>query len=498
MACIDAGHSFGSAISCSVPETVPGGLNISLKHGDKVLKQLRKYGWNLTDTRIQKLGDGRMSVPLNRLGERQILNYLDIIKNNPALSNTISDFLFHDLRDGIITYESDSDYRTEKDKYIHRSGSSDSDSVTFIELFAGIGGFRLGLEPIGGQCVFSCDIYSSARKVYESHFLDRPEKNIVQLDGSMIPPYDILTGGFPCQSFSNSGKKEGFDDLKTGGCFFELLRIIRSTRPKCIFLENVMGLVFGANGAWFKTVIKELEKSGYCVYWKIYDSLAHVPQKRERVYFVGFRNDLKHEFTWPSPDTSDGLPSLRDIIQPLEEFEALLETPRDDQTDLMLTKRQWEVLQKTPSFLESRSRIVNFEYPARCIVASYRNNWKHQSQLVFQTEERPRFFTPREVARIMGFPDSFPVSHPGIYSLLGNAVIPPVITMIGKAIFETLHNATQSEPNVNGELDGPRASSEESINDFMAEYIRKSRLWSKKNKKLDEYCGRESEEYRRM
>merc|ERR1719483_1013099 len=240
---------------------------------------------------------------------------------------------------------------------------------------------------------------------------------------------------------------------------------------------------------------------GYCLYWNTYDSTAHVPQKRERVYFVGFRNDLKHEFTWPTPDNPETIwnpERLRDLLQPPEELEALLTTPGHGQPDLMLTKRQWEELQKTPSFIESRSRIVNFEYPARCIVASYRNNWKHQSQLVFQTEERPRFFTPREVARIMGFPDSFPVSHPGIYSLLGNAVIPPVITMIGKAIFETLHNATQSEPNVNGELDGPRASSEESINDFMAEYIRKSRLWSKKNKKLDEYCGRESEEYRRM
>jgi len=477
--------SCGSTTSYAVPDTVPGGLNFPLKYGQKVLKPLKKFDWILIRSRIQKLGDGRMSVPLNRLGEKNIVNYLDIIKNNPALSNTISNFLFDNLRDGIITYDTDSDYRTEQDKYIHRSGISDGNSLTFIELFAGIGGFRFGLEPLGGRCVFSCDINDAAREVYESYFLDRPEKDIVQLDGKMIPPYDILTGGFPCQSFSNSGRREGFGDPKTGGCFFELLRIIRTTRPKCIFLENVMGLIFGANGTWFKTVIKELETCGYHVYWNTYDSTTHVPQKRERVYFVGFRNDLKHEFTWPTPDSSELLYTLRELIQPVEELESLLETPDIAQPDLMLTKRQWDVLQETPSFLESRSRIVNFEYPARCIVASYRNNWKHQSQLVFQTEERPRFFSPREVARLMGFPDSLPVSHPAIYSLLGNAVVPPVIEMIGKAIFETLRNATQAKPNANGEFDGARESSEESINAFMSEYIRKSRLWSKKNQNCD-------------
>lgn len=458
-------------ITYSIPETVPGGLNVPLSRGQKIIRKLANLDWCLKDVRIYKRDEGRMSIPLNRLGEQNMLSFLDIIKNNPALANTIQDFIFQDLRNGIITYDTHVDYREELDRYLHNSGKAAPGEITFIELFAGIGGFRLGLEPLGGKCVFSCDLNDAARKQYEAYFLDRPEKNVVQLDAADIPPHDILTAGFPCQSFSNLGKRLGFEDPKTGGCFFELVRIIRKSRPKCIFLENVMGLIFGENGAWFKLVIKELEASGYVLYWNTYDSLGQVPQKRERVYFVGFREDLKHEFTWP---ISKGTHNLRDVLQTPEEVEPFLETPKKGDPDLMLTKRQWDCLKNSTSFKESRSRIVNFEHPARCIVSSYRNNWKHQSQLVFQHEARPRFFSPREVARIMGFPESFPVDNPCIYRLLGNAVVPPVIEMIGKAIFETLRNATPLEPHDKLES-RPRRETPDA---FITEYIRKSRLWS--------------------
>ena len=178
------------------------------------------------------------------------------------------------------------------------------DNFTFIDLFAGIGGIRLGFESVGGKCIFSSEFDADACKTYEANFGEHPAGDITKIEASSIPDFDILLGGFPCQAFSIIGKKECFAHATCGILFFDIERILREKKPKAFMLENVRNLTAHDNGNTFKVITTHLEALGYHVYSKILNALDYgVPQKRERIIIVGFLDNVKFEFPQPIPVT---------------------------------------------------------------------------------------------------------------------------------------------------------------------------------------------------
>ena len=182
---------------------------------------------------------------------------------------------------------------------------------TGIDLFCGIGGFRLAMEDCGVDCVFSSDIDSFAQQTYNANFHEIPSGDITKIAAKDIPHFNILTAGFPCQPFSYAGEKKGFEDTTRGTLFFDICRILEYHKPEMVFLENVKGLVSHKNGTTLDIILTNLKKLGYFPHWKILSSLDFgLPQKRERWYCVAFRKNVPFDF--PAP--IGGNPKLRDII----------------------------------------------------------------------------------------------------------------------------------------------------------------------------------------
>lgn len=181
----------------------------------------------------------------------------------------------------------------------------------FIDLFCGIGGFRLALEHAGAKCVFSSDIDAFAQQTYCDNFGEKPYGDITKISAAEIPSFDILTAGFPCQPFSYAGLCQGFEDQTRGTLFFDVCRILSYHKPKMFFLENVKGLVSHNGGQTLKIIVENLKGLGYDVHWKVLSSLDFgLPQKRERWYCVEFDKMVDFSFPEPMQDT----PTLRDII----------------------------------------------------------------------------------------------------------------------------------------------------------------------------------------
>lgn len=307
---------------------------------------------------------------------------------------------------------------------------------TFIDLFAGIGGARLGLEKAGGVCVFSSEWNPFAAKTYRENFGEVPRGDIRQIPASEIPEHEVLSAGFPCQPFSIAGvsKKRalamptGFEDKVQGTLFFEIARILRTKKPKAFILENVKHLLHYDNGATFATILATLTGLGYSVTYRVVDARLIVPQHRERVFIVGFRTDLKlPEFVVPEP--KDRHPTLRSILEP---------NPDPKYT---LTDHLWTYLK---DYAEKHKRAGNgFGYGlaplggvSRTLSARY---YKDGAEvLIPQPGRNPRRLTPRECARLMGFPDSFkiPVSDTQAYKQFGNAVVPGLVEEIGRRMNE--------------------------------------------------------------
>ena len=163
---------------------------------------------------------------------------------------------------------------------------------TFIDLFAGLGGFRIALESLGAKCVYSNEWDKYAQEVYQMNFDEIPEGDITKVNAEEIPNHDILCAGFPCQAFSISGKRQGFEDSR-GTLFFDVARIVKEKKPKVVFMENVKNFSTHDNGNTLGVVEKTMVELGYTFYWSVLNSLDYgVPQKRERIYMVCFRNDL--------------------------------------------------------------------------------------------------------------------------------------------------------------------------------------------------------------
>ncbi len=324
----------------------------------------------------------------------------------------------------------------------------------FIDLFAGIGGTRLGLESIGGRCVWTCEWDKHSQKTYASNFQDKHtiHGDIREAHEKEIPDFDLLVGGFPCQPFSIAGvsKKNslgtphGFECKTQGTLFFEVARIIAHHRPAAFVLENVKNILRHQKGATFEVIRETLEDQlGYEVHFRVIDAQHFVPQHRERVFIVGFRNQTS--FSWKSLQLPEPSKKLADILHPengLEEVEAPFTVGEKSLVNkkYVLTDHLWNYLQKYAEKHRAKGNgfgfgLVGRDDIARTLSARYH---KDGSEILIKRGPRsnPRRLTPRECARLMGFPDSYKItaSDTQAYRQFGNSVVVPVVKAVATAI----------------------------------------------------------------
>lgn len=325
----------------------------------------------------------------------------------------------------------------------HSREKTEKARFTFIDLFAGIGGIRIGFEKQGGLSVFSSEIDKYAAKTYFANFGEYPSGDITKIDANQIPDHDILLAGFPCQPFSiagvskrkSLGRGHGFFDQTKGTLFFDIARITKIKRPKILFLENVKNLMSHDKGRTFEVIINTLKDLDYTPYYKVHDGRFFVPQHRERTIIVAFDNKyFKHNenFTFPELPLNKK-PVLKEIL--------------DAQVDskYTLTDKLWDYLQKYAQKHKEKGNGFGFGTPelngiTRTLSARY---YKDGSEiLIIQNGKNPRRLTPRECARLQGFPENFiiPVSDTQAYKQFGNAVVVPLMEYLANSVVNTLKN----------------------------------------------------------
>jgi len=313
----------------------------------------------------------------------------------------------------------------------------DGCNYTFIDLFAGIGGMRLAFEAAGGRCVYSNEWNKYSQQTYYANFGVQPEGDITKVDAESIPNHDILVAGFPCQPFSiagvskkNSlGRATGFEDKTQGTLFFDVCRILKAKRPKAFMLENVKNLCSHDRGRTFRVIQESLQELNYKIFYQILDGKDYVPQHRERIVIVGFDMDRYGEeidFRFQLTPLANK-PVVRDILEP------------DVDTKYTLTDKLWLYLQNYAA--KHREAGNGFGYGiapvdgiTRTMSARY---YKDGSEiLIAQDGKNPRRLTPRECARLQGFPDTFkiPVSDTQAYMQFGNSVVVPLMTDVAKLV----------------------------------------------------------------
>lgn len=355
---------------------------------------------------------------------------------------------------------------------------------TFIDLFAGIGGMRLGFEQQNGKCVFSSEIDPHAKKTYELNFNEIPEGDIREIEANSIPKHDLLLAGFPCQPFSiagvsklsSMGLEHGFLNETKGTLFFDICRILKYHKPKAFLLENVKGLIWHGEplenieglgpkrikslmkrfrtrrnviyasqeelckvpnigkkmaeriheSRTFVKIIKTLERLGYTVKWKVINSKNFVPQRRERIFIVGFNDGTEYEF----PEMPSELPILSDILE---------KKVGDKYT---INDHLWNYHQERKKKQKAKGNgfgyhIFSPDQSTGTLPARY--NKDGADILIKQRGRNPRKLTPRECARLMGFPETFILnkSENQMYKQFGNAVVASLISHLAKSIVET-------------------------------------------------------------
>lgn len=349
------------------------------------------------------------------------------------------------------------------EKYIERSGMSTQDVVTgairqllnqkyasqrrgeaftFIDLFAGIGGMRIAFERAGGKCVYSNEWNKYCQQTYFANFGEQPDGDITQVDEHKdIPDHDILVAGFPCQPFSiagvskkNSlGRATGFEDKTQGTLFFDVCRIIKAKRPKAFMLENVKNLKNHDKGRTFKVIMDSLDELGYQTFCEVLDGQNFVPQHRERIVIVGFdreRYGFMMNFDF-SITPIEPKPVLRDILEP------------EVDKKYTLSDKLWAYLQNYAAKHKAAGHgfgygMAPLDGVSRTLSARY---YKDGSEILIPQEgQNPRRLTPRECARLQGFPDSFviPVSDLQAYKQFGNSVVVPLMTNVARLVVDKM------------------------------------------------------------
>ena len=315
-------------------------------------------------------------------------------------------------------------------------------AFTFIDLFAGVGGIRIAFEKVKGECVFTSEWDKFSQITYEANFKDKPDGDITKIEVQDIPKHDILLGGFPCQPFSNAGLKQGFDDTR-GTLFFDVARIIDYRKPSMILLENVKGFVNHDKGRTMKIVTETLEELGYNVFYKVLNARDFgVPQNRERIYIVGINKRKLGSigFVFPTP--------------PYKEVRVgdILETKVDDK--YTLSNKLWQGHKRR--LKEHRAKGNGFGYSLFNRESKYTSTisaryYKDGSEiLIEQKDKNPRKLTPREAARLQGFPENFkiPVSDAQAYKQFGNSVAVPVVTAVAREMIKILDSPEKRIPYV--------------------------------------------------
>ncbi len=312
------------------------------------------------------------------------------------------------------------------------------EKFTFIDLFAGIGGFRLAMQEFGGKCVFSSEWDNSARQTYRANFGDIPYGDITQaITKSFIPKnFDILCAGFPCQPFSRAGVsarnflglEHGFNHPTQGNLFFEILQIAVKHKPKVLFLENVKNLRSHDGGNTFKTIERMIREIGYSFFSTVINAQTEVPQRRERTYIVCFKDE---SINFKFPKFGGASKKLKTILE------------KNVPDEYTISDRLWEGhKRRTKNNIERgvgfTAFLANLEKPSNTIVARYGKDGKEC--LIPQEGKNPRKLTPRECARLQGFPKEYvlPVSNAAAYKQFGNSVAVPVITKIASEIIRYL------------------------------------------------------------
>ncbi|KAI8842550.1 S-adenosyl-L-methionine-dependent methyltransferase [Chytridium lagenaria] len=445
-----------------------GAFIVSPQHAHTLSTHLRTLHWlKTTGTKVTPYDDetGRVAVHLNTRGAGEMERGEGIHRDEVVrLAGEIGAVWMQGLRVG------------SKEIRAHNTGRKST--FRFIELFAGIGGFRFGLEPLGGTCVFASEISAECRRVYSRyHFseerkkrrrewsnysgaagLREPEEedeeemlvgDITEVDACNIPDFDLLTAGFPCQTFCKVGPKTGLRDVR-GELFFEIVRILHVKQPRAFILENVANLVDFENGEVFELILGHLEGVGYECHWKVIDAAAYLPQVRKRVYIVGFRHGTLRSdripFEWPEASIDSSI-ILRSILDPDPPSPDLLLAERH----MNVVATTWgyrplttekgelsneqkgedglveEILHQTKSVKGGWDwRTAKVDGKARTLMSSYKVGFRLYSEFVpvpipepFASGDigegkdgrtsRPlgslRFYSPRECAKIMGFPE---------------------------------------------------------------------------------------------
>ena len=303
---------------------------------------------------------------------------------------------------------------------------------TFVDLFAGVGGTRLGFESAGGECIFTSEWDSNCQKTYQANFGEVPYGDITQIKEEEIPNFDILVAGFPCQPFSSIGKRQGFMHKTQGTLFYDVLRIITGKNCKAFLLENVQGLVTHDNGNTFKTILEALDEAGYIVHSKILNASDYgVPQQRKRIYIVGFRKDLvkKNNINFEFPKTKNKKAYINDY---LEKNVSGYSISKHLQTNYLFKKDDGR-----PIIIDQNSKVQ-----VKTLVSSYHKIQRLTGTFVRDGETGIRLLTEKECKAIMGFPKDFiiPVSRTQMYRQMGNSVAVPVISAVAKQIIKALFN----------------------------------------------------------
>ncbi len=315
---------------------------------------------------------------------------------------------------------------------------------TFIDLFAGMGGFRLAMQAQGGKCVFSSEWNAFSQKTYFSNFGDMPFGDITkEATKSFIPEhFDILCAGFPCQPFSiagvskkkSLGRETGFKDKTQGTLFFDVADIISRHRPKAFYLENVKNLTSHDKGNTFRVIRETLEELNYSLHYQVMDGQTYVPQHRERIMIVGFdKNIYSGEEKFEFPEQHQSTRSIKEILDP------------EIDPKYTLTDRLWAYLQNYAEKHRAKGNgfgygLVDLNGITRTLSARY---YKDGSEILIPQGKgkNPRRLSPRECARLMGYPDQYRidcVSDVQAYRQCGNSVIVPLITAVSEQIVKTL------------------------------------------------------------
>lgn len=314
------------------------------------------------------------------------------------------------------------------------------ENFTFIDLFAGLGGFRLALESLGCSCVYSNEWDKDVAKVYKENFGDDPLGDITKVDEKKLPNFEILCAGFPCQAFSISGKKLGFLDSR-GTLFFDVARITKEKNPKVVFMENVKNFATHDGGKTLAVVKATMEELGYNFFYKVLNAADFgIPQKRERIYMVSFRKDLKVEsFNFPK-----SFPLTKHVEDYLLNDEALVKNLYVERSDTFMSKKEDNQYANKPI----RLGIVNkggqgeriYSIKGTAVTFSAYGGGIFAKTGGYLINGKLRKLHPRECARIMGYPDTYKISQSSsqAYKQFGNSVVIDVLQLIAIKIGDVL------------------------------------------------------------